>query len=76
MAETWRVVAGGQRQSTHLNPAGTGFTEIWEVPYEVHSGPAAGVRGIVRIPADAYSAEAVKAAIDEAVTAHHNVSDL
>lgn len=67
MAETWVIVPQGQRLSTELSPAGTGFQDVWEVTYQVTSGPAKGTVGQVKIPADVYSAEAVQEAVDAAV---------
>lgn len=76
MADTWRIVPQGQRQTTELSPAGTGFRDVWEVTYEVTSGDAAGTTGIVRVPAETYSAETVSAAIEEQVEHLHNVAGL
>lgn len=80
MAETqgvrWHVVPGGQRLTTVLTNAGTGFTDVWEVTYEVDSGPAAGTTGQVRVPAAQYNAETVKAAIAAQVSHQHNIASL
>lgn len=67
MADTWVIVPQGQRLSTELSPAGVGFRDVWEVTYEVTSGPAKGSVGMVKIPAESYSAEAVQEAVDAAV---------
>lgn len=76
MADMWHIVPGGQRQSTQLNPSGTGFTDVWEITYVVDSGPAQGTQGTVRIPQDFYTADYVKAQIDAAVTEMDKVAGL
>lgn len=72
----WHVVQGGQRLTTQLTQAGTGFIDVWEVPYMVDSGPAAGTTGTVRVPAAQYNADVVKAAIDAQVIHLHKVASL
>lgn len=72
----WRIIPQGQRLTTELSPAGGGFHDVWEVTYEVTSGPAKGTFGTVKIPAESYSAEAVKEAIEAVVGHLHNVAEL
>ncbi len=72
----WHIVPGGQRLTTQLSSAGTGFTDIWEVTYQIDSGPAAGTQGQVNIPASQYNAETVKATINSQVTHQHNIASL
>jgi hypothetical protein len=72
----WKIVPQGQRLSTELSPSGAGFRDVWEVTYEVIDGPATGTVGMVKIPAETYSAEAVQEAIDGAVAHLHNVAGL
>jgi hypothetical protein len=74
MAELWRVTS--QRPTEELNPGATGFVTVWEVTYEVISGPAQGAVGKVKIPAINYSAEAVKEAIDKEVDVVSEVASL
>lgn len=76
MADMWAIVPQGQRLSTELSPSGAGFRDVWEVTYEVTSGPATGTVGIVKIPAEAYNAEAVQEAVTAAVEHLHNVAGL
>lgn len=66
MADMWHVIA--QNLTTELSPTGTGFQTVWQVRYQVDSGPAKGTQGQVNVPADQHNAETVKAAIDAAVT--------
>jgi hypothetical protein len=64
---------GNPRLDTEISEAGTGFTKVWEVPYKITDGPAAGTQGHVRIPADVYDADNVHDAIKQAVATHHEV---
>lgn len=73
---TWHILPGGQRQTTQLTQAGTGFTDVWEITYMIDSGPAKGTTGMVRVPVYQYNAEVVKAAIDQQVANIHNVAAL
>lgn len=76
MADMWHIVPQGQRQSTMLNAGSTGFTDVWEITYQVDSGPAQGTQGTVKVPAEFYSADYVKQAIDKAVEALDKVAGL
>jgi hypothetical protein len=72
----WHVVEGGQRLTTQISAAGNGFVDVWEVSYEIDSGPAKGTTGIVRVPASQYNAETVKATINAQVQHQHNIASL
>lgn len=72
----WHVIPGGQRLTTVINPAGTGFDDVWEVSYMIDSGPAANTQGQVRIPASQYNAQVVQATINAQVNHMHNVASL
>lgn len=72
----WHVVQGGQRLTTQLTPAGNGFTDVWEVTYQIDSGPGTGTTGQVRVPAAQYNAETVKAAINAQVQHLHSIASL
>lgn len=72
----WHVVQNGQRLTTELSQVGTGFRDVWEVPYVIDSGPARGTTGKVNIPADQYNAETVQATINAIVVHNHNVAAL
>jgi hypothetical protein len=76
MADMWHVVQNGQRQSTQLNAAGTGFSDVWEITFQVDSGPAQGTVGSVRIPQEFYTPEYVRSEIDKAVVALDAVAGL
>lgn len=72
----WHVINGGQRLTTQINAAGNGFSDVWEVTYEIDSGPATGTQGLIRVPASQYNAETVAATINELVAHQHNVASL
>lgn len=78
MAETqgvkWHVI--GQRLTTVLTQAGTGFQDVWEVQYQIDSGPATGHTGQVNVQAAQYNPEVVKAAIAAQAANLHAVADL
>jgi hypothetical protein len=71
MAKDYEV--GNPRLDTEISDTGTGFAKVWEVPYTVTDGPAAGTRGHVRIPTANYTADNVHSAIRSAVDTHHEV---
>lgn len=74
MAQDYRVV--NQRQVMNLNPAGTGFSNDWEVTYTVTSGPAKGATSTVTIPQSDHNADYVDAAIREQMSNLHGVASL
>ncbi len=78
MAETvtWHVLGDQITQSTTLKPGGGGITDVYEVPYMIDSGPAAGHTGIVTINATAYNPANVAAAVNAQVAATHAVASL
>jgi hypothetical protein len=72
----YHIVQNGQRLTTQLTSTGTGFQDVWEVTYQIDSGPAAGTIGTVRIPASQYNAEVVQAAVEAQLTHMHNIASL
>lgn len=76
MAQDWAIVPGGQRQTTRLTPAGTGFQEVWEVTFTINTGPAAGTTAQVAVPASMYTPENVAAAIQARVDTLNAVQNL
>ena len=60
MADTWRVI--NQKQTQVITAGGT-FTDVMEVTVEVTGGTTF----VERIPLQAYSADAVKAAVEKRV---------
>ena len=80
MAETggiqWHVIPQGQRLTTTISPNGMGFDDVWEVTYQIDSGPAKGTQSTVRISASDYSANMVAATIAAQVKHLHDVGSL
>jgi len=73
---TWHIVPGGQRLTTQISPSGMGFQDVWEIVYQIDTGPAQGTQGTIRVPPGQYNAETVKAAINQLVTHQHNIAAL
>jgi hypothetical protein len=76
MADQWRIDPSGIRQSTILSNSGTGFVNVWQVPYVITAGPATGVSGIVQVPEGLYNDQEVAKAVQAAVDAHTSVAGL
>ena len=72
----WKVLGDQITQSTTLKRGGTGITDVYEVPYQITSGPAAGHVGTVTIDAAAFSPANVAAAIAQQTGAVHGVAQL
>jgi hypothetical protein len=72
----WHIVPQGQRLTTQISSAGNGFSDVWEVTYQIDSGPASGTEGIVRIPAAQYNANTVQATINQLVAHQHDIAGL
>lgn len=73
---TWHVLGGQITQTTELAPNGTGLTDVYVVPYQIDSGPAAGHTSSVKVPISQYSRETVTAAIAAQAAATHDVAGL
>lgn len=56
-----------QSQTVQVNPAGTGFENVWDITYKVTDGPARGTIATVTVPAEDHTADAVKAAIESKI---------
>lgn len=74
MARDYKVI--GQRQTMNINPAGTGFTNDWDVTYTVTDGPAKGMTATVSIPASDHNPDYVDGAIREQMANMHGVASL
>lgn len=75
-AVTWHVLGDQITQSTTLKRGGTGITDVYEVPYMIDTGPAAGHTGSVTIDATAFNPANVAAAINQQTGAVHAVAGL
>lgn len=74
MAQDYKIL--GQRQVMNINPMGTGFTNDWEVTYQVTDGPAKGTTSTVTIPSSDHNADYVDGAIREQMSNLHGVASL
>ncbi len=72
----WHVVPQGQRLTTAPSPSGAGFEDVWEVTYQIDSGPSAGTQSTVRIPVAQYNAQFVQQVIAAQVKHVHEVGSL
>lgn len=67
MAETYQLVS--QSQTNELNPAGTGFIQVWNVVAKVTSGPAKDTLVTLQFPESEHTAQVVgKAFADKIAT--------
>jgi hypothetical protein len=74
MASNYTVLS--QSQSVQINPAGTGFADVWEITYKVTSGPAKGTVATVSVPEEEHNADYVKAAIEDKISALEDIHSL
>ena len=74
MAETYQVI--GQKQAIDINPAGTGFDDVWEVTYRVTSGASKGTVATITVPDSDHNAKAVDAAIRAKLDDLHGIASL
>lgn len=57
MPDTYKVLS--QVQDIEINPAGTGFMDVWKITFRVTSGPASGAIPTVIVPDEQHNAEDV-----------------
>lgn len=74
MAQEYKIL--GQKQVMNLNPAGVGFSNDWEVTYQVTSGAAKGSVATVTIPQSDHNADYVDMAIREQMDNLHGIASL
>jgi hypothetical protein len=74
MASNYTILS--QSQSVQINPAGTGFEDVWEVTYKVTAGPARGTTATVTVPSEDHNAAAVQAAIEAKISDIEGVANL
>lgn len=74
MADNYTILS--QKQNVVLNPAGTGFSDVWEISYRVTDGPSKGTTGTVTVPEEDHNAAYVKNAIDEKISALDDVASI
>lgn len=74
MADSYVVLS--QKQNTTINPAGSGFVDVWDITYRVTSGPSKGTMGTVSVPEEDHNAEYVKRAIEEKIASLDSIASL
>lgn len=62
MVYTYKFLS--QTQDTEINPAGTGFRQVWHSVFEITSGPAKGTTFTITLPASDHTADNVKKEAD------------
>lgn len=74
MADNYKITS--QKQDIQINPVGTGFQHVWEIGYQVTSGPSKGTVGTVVVPDDDHNADYVSKAISDKIAALDDVASL
>jgi len=74
VADSYKILS--QKQDTTINPAGTGFEDIWEVHYQVTSGSAKGTVGVVKVPESDHNATYVDQTIRDKMSNLSDISNL
>lgn len=72
----WHVLGDQIIQTTTLKAGGGGLADVYEVPYMIDTGPAAGHTGKVTIAATAFNQQVIAEAINQQVGAVHSVAAL
>jgi hypothetical protein len=75
-AVTWHVLGDQIQQTTTLKAGGGGIRDVYQVPYMIDTGPAAGHTGTVQIDATGFNPATVSDAIRQQVGAVHLVAGL
>jgi hypothetical protein len=74
MADNYTILT--QKQNVQINPAGTGFQDVWDITYRVTDGPSKGTTGTVSVPEEDHNADYVKNAIEEKISSLDQISSL
>lgn len=74
MAKDYSILS--QSQSVEINPAGSGFENVWEITYKITDGPAKGTVATVTVPSEDHNADAVGAAIEAQIANAHEIAQL
>lgn len=74
MAESYKIIS--QSQAQEINPAGTGFMEVWNIAFQVTSGSATGMRGTIQVGNDQHNAADVKKAVEAKVADLSEIASL
>lgn len=74
MASEYKIVR--QSQAQELSPAGTGFEQVWNITYQVTSGPARDTQGTLTVSEADHNAAYVGKAIEAKIAALSSVASL
>jgi hypothetical protein len=74
MASDYQIIS--QHQNVQINPAGTGFENVWEITYKVTDGASKGTVATVTVPEEEHDATHVSAAIEDKISALHDIASL
>lgn len=74
MAENYQVLS--QKQNVQISPAGLGFTDVWDITYQVTAGPSKGTVATVTVPEAEHNADYVKKTIEDKIAALDAVHSL
>lgn len=66
----------GQKRELDINPAGTGFDNVWSITYRVTSGDAKGTVATITVPESDHNADYVDMAIREKLSDLHSIAGL
>lgn len=72
----WHVLNDEITQTTELKKSGAGLAEIYEIPFVIDSGPAAGHTGSIKVPVGNATPEVIAALINAATSAVHGFAGL
>ena len=74
MAANYTILA--QKQNVQINPAGTGFENVWEITYRVTNGPGKGTIATLTVPEDDHNAQYIGKAIEDKISNVHEIAQL
>lgn len=74
MASNYKIT--GQKQDVQINPAGSGFVNVWDIGVNVTSGPSRGANFTVTVPESDHNAQYVGQAIEDKIATLDEVSSL
>ena len=74
MADNFTIT--GQKQNVAINPAGSGFTEVWDITYRITAGPSKGTVATVTVPDSDHNADYIKNAIEQKIQSLDAIASL
>lgn len=74
MASDYAILS--QKQNVQINPAGSGFENVWDITYRITAGPANGTVATVTVPDADHNANYVKNAIEAKIATLNAVANL